>query len=110
MRFLPQSLNGQLIAITVAALLASHVAGPLVMLNDRKSLLNTEWLHNVLVRAGTVADILDATPPEFHQKILNTASRASRVRRQNQKEVRRVRAKRWRKCGMFLDRKPIIVN
>jgi hypothetical protein len=77
MRFLPQSLKGQLIAITVAALLLSQVAGLLVMLNDRKSLLNTEWFHNVLVRAGTVADILDATPPEFHRKILNTASLGS---------------------------------
>src|ERR1700741_4716679 len=74
MRLLPQSLKGQLIALMLVALLASQAAGFLVILNDRKSLLDTEWFHNVVIRTATLADILDATPPEFHPKIMRTAS------------------------------------
>jgi len=74
MRLTPRSLKGQLIALTLLALVVSQFVGLLFILNDRKSTLTKEWFHNVLTRTSTVVDVLDSTPQEYHQKILKSVS------------------------------------
>lgn len=74
MRLFPVSLKGQLVALTLVALIVSQVAGFLVILNDRQHALTVEWFHHILSRTATAVDMLDSTPEEFHEKILRTAS------------------------------------
>ncbi len=74
MRLLPRSLKGQLIALTLVALLGSQFAALLVSLNDRRSALTTEWFRNLMTRTEVVVYLLDATPADIHQKILKTSS------------------------------------
>ncbi len=74
MRFLPGSLKGQLILLTLVGLLLSQAAGFLFILNDQKSAQKSEWLRNVFTRIATVSDVIESTPGEFHGKILKSAS------------------------------------
>ncbi|HXZ68245.1 MAG TPA: HAMP domain-containing protein, partial [Alphaproteobacteria bacterium] len=74
MRLLPRSLKGQLILLTLVGLLFSQAAGFLFILNDQKSRLKSEWLHNILTRISTVRDVIESTPGEIHEKILKSSS------------------------------------
>ncbi len=73
-RFLPRSLKGQLILLILVGLLLSQAAGFLFILNDQKSTIKSEWLHNIFTRIATVRDVIESTPGEIHGKILKTSS------------------------------------
>jgi signal transduction histidine kinase len=74
MRFSPQSLRGQLIVLTLVALLLSQAASFLFILTDQKSRMATEWFHGVLTRIATVSDVVESTPSEFHGKIIKSVT------------------------------------
>ncbi len=74
MRILPQSLKGQLILITLAALLLSEVASFAFIFDDQRARLRNEWFHNVLTRIATVKDVIETAPAEFHAKIIKSVN------------------------------------
>jgi len=74
MRLLPRSLKGQLILLTLVGLLLSQAAGFVFILNDQKSRMKSEWLHNIFTRISTVRDVIESTPGEIHSKVLKTSS------------------------------------
>lgn len=74
MRFLPTSLKGQLILLVLIGLLLSQAAGFVFILNDQKSRMKSEWLHNIFTRIATVRDVIESTPGDIHNKILKTSS------------------------------------
>ena len=73
-RFLPRSLKGQLILLILVGLLLSQAAGFVFILNDQKSRIKSEWLHNIFTRIETVRDVIESTPGEIHGKILKSSS------------------------------------
>ena len=73
-RFFPRSLKGQLILLILVGLLLSQAAGFVFILNDQKSRIKSEWLHNIFTRIATVRDVIESTPGEIHSKILKTSS------------------------------------
>jgi signal transduction histidine kinase len=77
MRIFPQSLKGQLIAATLLAVFVSQLLAVTVLLTDRRSALYAEWIRNIAVRAGSIIELLEATPPEFHDQILKTSATRS---------------------------------
>ena len=72
MRVFPGSLKGQLILLTLVATLLSQAASLLFILEDQRSRINNVWLHNVLARIATAKEVIEATPPELHAKILKS--------------------------------------
>ncbi len=74
MRFVPASLKGQLILMTLVALLLSQAASFLFILDDHKSRIRHEWFHNMLARVGTAKDVVETTPKELHPKILKAVN------------------------------------
>ncbi|MGO9546361.1 MAG: ATP-binding protein [Rhodomicrobium sp.] len=74
MRFLPGSLKGQLMLLTLVALLVSQVASFLFILDDQKARMKSEWFRNVITRIGTVRDVVDTTPAEYHTKIIKSVN------------------------------------
>ena len=65
MHLLPRSLKGQLILLTLVGLLLSQAASLLFILDDQKSRIRSEWLHNIFTRIATVNDVIESTPPKF---------------------------------------------
>ncbi len=74
MRMLPRSLKGQLILLTLVAVLLSQAASLLFILDDQKSRMKSEWFRNMLTRTATVKDVIEATPNELHAKIIKSAN------------------------------------
>jgi signal transduction histidine kinase len=74
MRIFPRSLKGQLIVLTLVALLLSEAASFWFILVDQRSRMATEWFHNVLMRIATVNDVIESTPSEFHSKIIKSVT------------------------------------
>jgi len=74
MRIFPRSLKGQLIVLTLVALLFSQVASFLFILDDHKSRISNVWFHNILERIATVKDVIEATPNDLHSKIIKSAN------------------------------------
>ena len=74
MRFFPRSLKGQLILLILVGLLLSQAAGFVFILNDQRSRIRSEWLHNILTRVITVGDVIESTPSDIHGKILKSSS------------------------------------
>lgn len=74
MHLLPRSLKGQLIMLTLVALLLSQAASFLFILDDQKSRMAKEWFHNMLTRIATVHDVIESTPSEFHGKIIKSVT------------------------------------
>ena len=72
MRVFPGSLRGQLIVLTLLATLLSQFAGLLFILEDQRSRMNNVWLHNILARTATAKEVIEATPPELHAKIVKS--------------------------------------
>jgi signal transduction histidine kinase len=72
MRILPRSLKGQLILLALAALLLSQFASILFILDDQKSRMKNEWIHNILTRVATVKDVVETAPAEYHAKIMKS--------------------------------------
>ncbi len=74
MRVLPKSLKGQLMLLTLFALLLSQAVSVVFILSDQKSRLKSEWFHNVLTRIATIRDVIDTAPAEFHPKIIKSVT------------------------------------
>lgn len=74
MRIFPRSLKGQLILLTLVALLFSQIVSFLFILDDHKSRMKHVWLHNILERISTVKDVIEATPNDIHAKIIKSAN------------------------------------
>jgi len=74
MRLIPKSLKGQLILLTLVALLVSQLANFLVILGDQTSRLKNEWFRSVLTRVATVKDIIDSSPAELRPKLLKSTT------------------------------------
>lgn len=74
MHIFPRSLKGQLILLILVALLFSQAASFLFILDDHKSRMKHEWLHNILERVATVRDVIEATPADVRPKILKSAN------------------------------------
>jgi len=74
MRILPRSLKGQLILLTLAALLLSQFASVLFILDAQKSRMKNEWVHNFLTRIATVRDVIGTAPVEYHPKIIKSVN------------------------------------
>ncbi len=72
MRFLPGSLKGQLIALTLVATILSQLASLLFVLDDHRSRIKNVWFHNVLARIATAKEVIDTTPADLHGKILKS--------------------------------------
>ena len=72
MRFLPGSLKGQLIVLTLVATILSQLAGLLFVLDDHRSRIKNVWLHNVLARVATAKEVIEMTPADLHAKILKS--------------------------------------
>ena len=72
MRVLPGSLKGQLILLTLAATLLSQFVSLMFTLDDQRSRMKNVWLHNILGRIATATEVIEATPPELHAKILKS--------------------------------------
>jgi signal transduction histidine kinase len=72
MRVLPGSLKGQLILLTLAATLLSQFVSLMFTLDDQRSRMKNVWLHNILSRIATAREVIEATPPELHDKILKS--------------------------------------
>ena len=64
-RLFPRSLKGQLILLILVGLLLSQAAGFVFILNDQKSRMKSEWLHNIFTRIATVRDVIESTPGKF---------------------------------------------
>ena len=69
MRLFPGSLKGQLILLTLVALLLSQGASFLVLLDDHTARMKSEWFRNMLTRIATVKEVIETVPPESHAKI-----------------------------------------
>jgi signal transduction histidine kinase len=74
MRILPKSLKGQLILLTLVALLLSQAANFLVLLDDHTARMKSEWFRNMLTRIATVKEVIETVPPESHTKVLKAAN------------------------------------
>ncbi|MGO9170645.1 MAG: ATP-binding protein [Rhodomicrobium sp.] len=74
MRFLPASLKGQLMLLTLVALLLSQLASFLFILDDQKSRMKHEWFRSLLTRIATVKDVVETTPTEYHSKIIKSVN------------------------------------
>ena len=68
MRFLPGSLKGQLIALTLVATILSQLTSLLFVLDDHRSRIKNVWLHNVLARIATAKEVIETTPADLHAK------------------------------------------
>ena len=86
MRLIPASLKGQLILMTLVALLLSQAASFMFILDDHRSRMRHEWFHNLLMRVATAKDVVETTPKEFHPKILKAVSNWS-IRLLNRSET-----------------------
>ncbi len=71
---MPRSLKGQLILLMLVGLTLSQAASFMFILSDQKSRMKSEWLHNIVSRIATVADVVESTPPEHHANILKSSS------------------------------------
>ncbi len=77
MRFQPGSLKGQLIALTLVAMILSQVASLLFILGDHRSRMKNVWLHNIFARSATTKEVIEGTPSELHSKILKSVDHPS---------------------------------
>ena len=72
-RFLPRTVAGQLIAVAMLALAVSQVALLAIMIREHQSSIRRWWNEYILGRVASVVELLDETPDELHQKILNAS-------------------------------------
>jgi signal transduction histidine kinase len=74
---LPRSLKGQLIALTLLAIIVSQIIAFGVLINDRQSALNAEWIRNIFVRANSLIELLHQVPAEYHDGIVKASATRS---------------------------------
>jgi signal transduction histidine kinase len=72
-RFVPRTVAGQLIAVAIIALTVSQIALTAIMLDERQSVMRRWWANYILSRIASVVELLDATPEDLHQKVINAS-------------------------------------
>ncbi len=73
MRFLPRTVAGQLIAVAMLALVVSQIALLTIMIHERQSSIRRWWTDYIMGRVASVVELLDETPDNLHQKVLNAS-------------------------------------
>lgn len=72
-RLLPRTVTGQLIAVAALALIVSQFIIITITINEQQALIRTWWTSYIQGRVASVTELLDATPEDVHQKILNAS-------------------------------------
>jgi len=75
-RFLPKSLAGQLICLLLLALLAGHATAFVIFSDERREAVKATTRGQVLIRTSGVIRLLEATPADLHQRVVDSASTA----------------------------------
>jgi signal transduction histidine kinase len=71
---MPRSLKGQLILLTLVGLMLSQAAALVFLLNDQRTRLRSDFLHNIVARIATVSEVIETTPGEYHANIIKSSS------------------------------------
>ena len=69
-RFLPGSVQGQLVTFALAALLVSQLAMLVITAMERRNETREWWTEYVLGRIASVIELLDRTPDTLHEQVL----------------------------------------
>jgi len=70
----PQSLTGRLVLLLLLALLVSQLAAALLLSDEREAAVRLVQRENVLLRTVAVVRLLQESPPELQQRIVEAAS------------------------------------
>lgn len=72
-RLVPRTVAGQLIAVAMLALVVSQIALMAIMLDERQTAMRRWWTNYILSRIASVVELLDQTPDDLHQKVINAS-------------------------------------
>ena len=67
----PRSLAGRLIALLLPAMVAAQVAGFVISADERVQAIRSATRDEFLMRTGSIARLIESTPPADHQEIVN---------------------------------------
>jgi signal transduction histidine kinase len=70
-RLWPRSLAGRLIAMLLPAMVAAQVAGFVISADERVQAIRSATRDEFLMRTGSIARLIESTPPADHQEIVN---------------------------------------
>jgi signal transduction histidine kinase len=72
-RLMPRTVTGQLIAVATVALIVAQAAILAITIEERQSAIGEWWTSYIIGRIASVTELLDATPEDVHQKVLNAS-------------------------------------
>ncbi len=72
-RLYPRTVTGQIVLVATAALVVSQLALFAIMADERQSAIRRWWTDYILSRIASITELLDATPDDVHQKVLNAS-------------------------------------
>jgi len=72
----PKSLAGQLIGLLLLALIGGHLVAFGIFRDERREAVEATTRGQILTRTAAVVRLLDATPKELHDRVVNSASTA----------------------------------
>lgn len=75
----PKTVAGQLIAVSLIALVISQILLMVILVDERQSAMRRWWADYILARVASVVELLDATPDTLHPQVIQ----ASATRRLN---------------------------
>jgi len=75
-RLVPKSLAGQLIGLLLLALAGGHLVAFGIFSDERRQAIEATTRGQILTRTSAVVRLLDATPQELHDRVVNSASTA----------------------------------
>jgi len=78
-KFFPKTLTGQLILLLLLALVATHAITFFIFADERLAAVRTTAREQIAFRTASIIRLLNDTPPELHQRIVDSAS-SSRLR------------------------------
>jgi len=73
-RLVPKSLAGQLIAILLLALVGGHVLTLIIFSDERREVVEETNRRQALTRIVAVVRLLNATPENLHERVIDSAS------------------------------------
>ncbi len=75
-RLVPKSLAGQLIGLLLLAVVSGHVIVFGIFSDERREAIEATTRGQILSRTAAVVRLLAATPPDLHERVVNSASTA----------------------------------
>jgi signal transduction histidine kinase len=78
-RLVPKSLAGQLIGLLLLALVGGHIVALVIFSDERREAIEATTRGQILSRTAAVVRLLEATPRDLHERVLDSAS-TSRLR------------------------------